>query len=174
MRHRPTRAGGFAAATALFAISLFVLIGVAAANIAHDNARAQQFHAIREQMVAQRDLIFNLILLCRTIYPAGNNGTGNHVQYPATPADRQVAALTCPGQGFAPIWSGDARAMAPRPLPGFNGWTYVNDSNSIRIQTTAVNPDSNWHRDLLDAVVARIGPGQAVRSGNALTLTLIN
>lgn len=132
-------------------------------------------------MIAQRDLIANMLLLCRTIYPSGNNGTGNTglLQYPATPTGAnagRVSAITCPGQGTpAPIWSGDARGMAPRPLPGFSPWTYANNGSSIVISTTIINTGSTYYRDLLDAVVAKIG-NQAVHApgSDTLTITLVN
>jgi hypothetical protein len=173
LRRMPAAAGGFAAATALVGIALFVLLGVAAATIARGNAKARLFHEIKEEMVAQSDLILNTLLLCRTIYPAGDNGTGAHRQYPATPADGTVAALTCPGQGAVSLWSGDARAMAPRRLPGFSAWRYVNDAASVRILTTVTAASTAYYQDLLDAVVAKVGPAQAVRSGDTLTITLI-
>lgn len=171
--HRWLHAGGFAAATALFGIALFVLLGVAASTIARGNAKARLFHETKEQMIAQSDLILNTLLLCRTVFPAGDNGTGWHVSYPATPADGTVASLTCPGQGTASIWSGDARAMAPRRLPGFSAWRYVNDTASVRISTTVTAAGTAYYQDLLDAVAAKVGPAQAVRSGDTLTITLI-
>ena len=130
-------------------------------------------------MIAQRDLIWNLLLLCRTIYPAGNNGSGQAglLQYPATPAGAPpnlASAITCPGQGAAvPIWSGDARGMAPRALAGFGAWTYANNGTSIIITTTTVDPGSTYYHDLLDAVIRRLG-NQATRSGDTLSITLVN
>ena len=171
------RSAGFAAATALFAIGLFLLLGAVVATTARSTAKAKQFHEIKEQMIAQRDLIANMLLLCRTIYPAGDNGSGNGVrlQYPATPTDGLVSSLSCPGQGAATsIWSGDSRALAPRALPGYTAWTYINDSTSIRISTSLVTAGSTYHRDLVDGVIAKIGAGQAVRSGDVLTITLVN
>ena len=176
MRMRPGKANGFAAATALFAIGLFVLLGVVASSTSRGNAKAKVFHETKELMIAQSDLISNTLILCRTVYPAGDNGNGLGVrqQYPATPVDGLVASMSCPGQSPALIWSGDARAMAPRALPGYIGWTYVNDVTSIRISTTAININVPYYRDLLDAVVTKIGAAQAVRSGDTLTITLFN
>lgn len=165
---------GFAATSVLFAVALFVALGAASVVITRGNVKARLFQETREQMVAQRDLIFNTLVLCRTIYPAGNNGNAVRQQYPATPGDGFVSSLVCPGQSPASIWSGDSRAMAPRALSGFGAWTYINDATSIRITTTAINAGSQFHRDLLDAVVTRIGSAQAVRSGDTLTVTLVN
>lgn len=172
LRHR--RAAGFAAASVLFAVALFVILGAASATIARGNAQARLFQETREQMVAQRDLILNTLILCRTIYPAGDNGNTVRQQYPATPGDGLVASLVCPGQSPASIWSGDARALAPRPLPGFSAWTYVNDATSIRIATTAANSGSQFYRDLMDSTINKVGGTQASRSGDTLTITLIN
>ena len=171
-RHR--RSAGFAAATVLFAVALFVILGAASATIARGNAKARLFQETRERMLAQRDLIFNTLILCRTIFPAGDNGNPARQQYPATPGDGKVASLVCPGQSPASIWSGDSRTLAPIPLPGFGGWTYVNDATSIRITTTATTSGSQFHQDLLDAVIAKVGSAQASRSGDTLTITLIN
>ena len=143
-------------------------------TIARGTVKARLFQETREQMVAQRDLIFNTLILCRTIYPAGNNGTGFRQQYPATPADGLVSSLVCPGQSPASIWSSDQQSMSPRPVPGFGPWTYSNDVTSMRITTTSVNPGSQFHQDLMDAVIKKIGSSQAVRSGDTLTVTLIN
>ena len=174
---RRHRSAGFAAATALFTIGVFVLLGAVLASASRSNAKARQFQETKEQMVAQRDLISNMLLLCRSVYPGGDNGSGNgvRVQYPATPVDSKVASITCPGQGAAvSIWSGDARAMAPRTLPGFTAWTYTNDLTSIRISTSSAVPASKYYQDLIDSVIARIGANQAVRSTDTLTITLIN
>lgn len=170
--HRPE--AGFAAATVLFAVALFVVLGAASVTISRGNYKAQMFRDTREQMVAQRDLIWTTLVLCRTIYPAGDNGNSVRQQYPATPGNGLVSALVCPGQSPASIWSGDSRAMAPRALPGFGAWTYVNDVTSIRITTTATDTGSQFYQDLMDAVIARVGSGQATRNGGALTITLMN
>ena len=175
--HLYRRNAGFAAATALFAIGLFLLLGAVLATTTRSTAKAKQFQEIKEQMVAERDLIWNMLLLCRSVYPAGDNGSGNGVrlQYPATPVDNLVSSITCPGQGTAvAIWSGDARGMAPRALPGFTAWTYTNDLTSIRISTSAITTGNQYYRDLMDRVIAKIGTGQAVRSNDTLTITLIN
>ncbi|GAA4030040.1 hypothetical protein [Actimicrobium antarcticum] len=171
-RHPPRPANGFAAATALFAIALFVLLGFVATNTARNNARAEIFHATKDQMVAQRDLIANMLVLCRAVYPDGNNGTGFHPSYPATPGDSLVASLLCP-KPMLSIWSGDASAMKPRPLAGFTPWTYVNDATSIRIAVTALDAGSTFYRNLLDAVIAKVGD-QAVRNNDTLTITLVS
>lgn len=127
-------------------------------------------------MVSQRDLIANMLLLCRTIYPNGNNGSGNPnlTQYPATPADGLVASITCPGAPVAAsIWTGDSRGLAPRILPGYTAWTYVNNGTDIRISTSLVTPGSTYHLDLINSVIKKIGNGQAVLIGNTLTITLV-
>ncbi len=171
---RRRRAAGFAAATVLFAVALFVLLGAATASIARGNAKARLFQETREQMIAQRDLIFSTLVLCGTIFPAGDNGNSVRKQYPATPVDGLVSSLVCPGQSPASIWSSDARAMAPRPLPGFGAWTYANDGISMRITISAVSAGSQFHRDLLDAVIKQIGASQATRIGDTLKITLMN
>lgn len=166
---------GFAAATVLFAIGLFVLLGTVTMATSRSNAKARQFQETKDQIVAQAELVFSTLVLCRTIYPAADNGTGFHKAYPATPAaPGLVSALVCPGQPGQSIWSGDARAMSPRLLPGFGAWTYVNDAASVRIQLVASNAGVTFYQDLLDAVVARTGAGVASRSGDSLTFTLFN
>ena len=172
MRSHPRRSAGFAAATALFAIGLVVLLGFVASTTARNGARAQQFHDTKDQMVAQRDLIANMLLLCRAVYPDGNNGTGFHPSYPATPGGGLVTSLICPKPATS-IWSGDASAMAPRALIGFSSWSYVNDATSIRIYLTTTEAGSTFYRNLMDAVIAKIG-AQAVRSGDTLTITLVS
>lgn len=171
------RSGGFAAATALFAIGLFVLLGAVVATTSRSTAKAKQFQEIKEQMVAQRDLIANMLILCRTIYPNGNNGTLNTglLQYPATPADGLVSSITCPGAAAAAsIWSGDSRGLAPRALPGYTAWTYVNNGTTISISTTLVTPGSTYHIDLINSVIKKINTSnQAVLSGNTFTITLV-
>lgn len=170
---RHSHARGFAAASALFTIGLFVLIGAVAATTARSNAKAQQFHEIRNQLVAQSELIGSTLVLCRTLYPGADNGSGFHPPYPATPGDGTVKSLICPGS-LASIWSGDSRTLTPRTMPGFQEWSYVNDATSVRISTTAVNAGMPYYQDLLDSVVGKVGPGQAVRAGDTLTITLVN
>ncbi len=170
------RSGGFMAATVLFAIALLVLLGAVVATTSRNTAKAKQFQEIKDQMVAQRDLIANMLLLCRTIYPNGNNGSGNAglLQFPATPADGLVSSITCPGAPTAAsIWSGDSRGLAPRPLFGYQAWTYVNNGTNVRIATTLITAGSTYHLDLLHSVIKKIGSGQAVLSGNTLTITLV-
>lgn len=179
LRPHPQKAQGFAAATALFAIGLFVLLGAVMAASARSNAKAKMFHETKEAMVAQSDLILNMLLLCRTLYPAGDNGNGNpdRRMYPATPgggASGPLDTLSCPGQGGTVIWSGDSRAMAPRALPGYAPWSYTNDGTSIRISITATNAGVPYYQDLLDRVAAKVGTSQAVRNADTLTITLIN
>ena len=170
----PRPATGFAAATALFAIALFVLLGFVASSNSRNNARAEYFHATKDQMVAQRDLIANLLVLCRAVYPDGNNGTAFHPSYPATPAaPSYVTSLICPKPARS-LWSGDASAMQPRPLSGFTPWSYTNDATSIRIAITALEAGSTFYQNLLDAVIAKIGSVQAARSGDTLTITLVS
>lgn len=170
------RSGGFVAAAVLFAIGLLVLLGSVVAITARNTANAKQFQEIKEQMVAQRDLIANMLLLCRTIYPNGNNGSGNAglLQYPATPAGGLVSSITCPGAPSASsIWSGDSRSLAPRALPGFQPWTYVNNGTNIQIAVTLITPGSTYYLNLLNGVMNRIGTSQAVLSGNTMTVTLV-
>ncbi len=169
-QQRP-KARGFAAATVLFAIALFVLVGAATTTISRGNAKAKMFHEIKDQMVSQTELTLSMLLLCRTLYPTGDNGTGFHTQYPGAPTGVALDSAICPGQGSS-IWSGDSRAIAPRPLPGFTPFTYFNDATSVRIVTTAINPDQ-YYTDLMSAVVAKMGIAQANLSGNTLTIVLV-
>lgn len=176
LRH-PRRDQGFAAASALFAIGLFVLLGITASNISRSNVKAQIFHDTKEAMVAQADFILNTLLLCRTLHPEGDltspvDPSVSNPQYPLT-GDGTVASLSCPGQAPNLIWSGDSRAMAPRALAGFSPWTYVNNP-IVRIGITATNPGVPYYQDMLDAVVRKIGATQAVRVGDTLTITLVN
>lgn len=177
MIRRPSqRSGGFVAATVLFAIGLVVLLGAVVATTSRNALKVKQFQETKELMVAQRDLIANMLLLCRTIYPSGNNGSGNAglLQYPATPADGLVSSITCPGAAAASsIWSGDARGLAPRPLTGFQAWTYVNNGTNIQIATTLVTPGSTYYLDLINSVIRKIGSSQATLSGNTLTIKLV-
>jgi hypothetical protein len=166
---------GFAAATALFAIALFALLGAVAVNTSRSSAKAQVFQETKDKMAAQSALILNTLLLCGVVYPNGDGtGTGPRSKYPATPADGLVSSLVCPGQSPSLLWSGDAFAIAPLALPGFSAWTYINDATSIRITTTANNTNVQYYQDLLDAVVKKVGANQGVRSGDTLTITLFN
>lgn len=172
LRSPPRRARGFAAATALFAIGLFVLLGAVATTVSRGNTKAKLFHETKDALVAQADLIRNTLLLCRTVFQPPDGSTDPHPGYPLTPPDGKVASIVCPGQAATPIWWGDARAMAPRNLPGFDAWTYVNDGASIRITTTAVQTGVPFYQDLINATVRKIGP-QATSSGDTLTVTLV-
>ena len=167
-----TQARGFAAATVLFAIALFVLVGAATTTIARGNAKAKMFHEIKEQMISQAELTLSMLLLCRTLYPLGDNLTTFHVQYPAASTGTPLDSVVCPGQSTS-IWSGDSRAIAPRPLPGFSQFIYYNDATSVRIETTATNPDP-YYTDLMNAVVRKIGPAQATVAADKLTILLVN
>ena len=164
---------GFAAAGALFAIGLFVLIGSVAATAARTAAKAKVFHETKESMIAQSELIGSNLVFCRTLYPNADNLSTFHLPYPATPADSKVASLVCPGSGLS-LWSGDSRSLAPRTLAGFSQWNYVNDAISVRITTTAVNANAPYYQDLMDAVITKVGSAQASRTGDTLTVTLVN
>ena len=172
LRPHPRRERGFAAATALFAIGLFVLLGAVATTISHGNAKAKLFQETKEAMVQQNDLILNSLILCRTVFPPPDGSIDPHPGYPLTPVDGLVASIVCPGQAPASIWSGDSRAMAPRALPGFGPWTYANDSTSIRISTSAITPGVPFYQDLLQAVAGKIGLA-AQRTGDTLTVLLV-
>lgn len=165
------KARGFAAATVLFAIALFVLVGAATSTISRGNAKAKMFHEIKEQMISQTELTLSMLLLCRTLYPTGDNGTLLHPQYPGAPTGIALDQATCPGSG-ASIWSGDSRAIAPRPLPGFTAFTYFNDASGVRIETTATNPDT-YYMNLMQAVKAKLGMAQANINGNTLQILLV-
>ena len=115
------RARGFAAATLLFAIALFVLVGAATATISRSNTKAKMFNDIKSQMLSQTELTLSMLLLCRTLYPNGDNGTGFHPSYPGGSTGVLLNSVVCPGQGSS-LWSGDSRAIAPRPLPGFTAF----------------------------------------------------
>ena len=168
----PQRPGarGFAAATLLFAIALFVLVGAATTTISRNNTKAKMFHEIKDQMLSQTELTLSMLLLCRTLYPNGDNGTGFHPSYPGASTSVLLDSVVCPGQGSS-LWSGDSRAIAPRPLPGFTAFTYINDATSVRIETTATNPDQ-YYTELMNAVKAKFGD-QATVAGNKLTIVLV-
>ncbi len=181
LRPFPSKNQGFAAATALVAIGLFVLVGAMAASTARSTAKAKMFHDTKESLVTQSDLIASTLVLCTTLYPGGDNldpAAFAHKSYPAT-GTGLVADVLCPGQQppapapAVPIWSTDLRAMSPRTLPGFTPWAYSNnDTNGVQIAVTANNAGDAYYQDLMDAVVRKIGPAQAVRSGDTLTVTL--
>ena len=164
------RARGFAAATVLFTIALFVLVGAASSTIARGNAKAKMFHEIKDRVLSQTELTLSLLLLCRTLYPTGDNTTGFHPQYPGAPTAVPLESVICPGSATS-LWSGDSRAIAPRPLPGFNPILYVNDTNSVRLETTVISLD-DYYTDLMKAVQRKMGD-QVTITGNKLTIVLV-
>lgn len=161
--------GGFALVYVLAAIFLMGVLSAGMALAFRSNGQASGQQALAAQLVAQANLVRQKISQCAVEFPAGDNGTGFHPSYPATPVSGLVSDLACPGApvGANNLWTGTDGTFLPRPPTGFTAWTYVNDATSVRIQIQTNNP-VGWSAAMSQALT-RFSPSEATRVTTSLT-----
>jgi hypothetical protein len=128
---------------------------------------------VRDDLVQQAELIRSKLIACSLNYPAGNNGTGIRVTYPATPVNLEVGDLACPGApvGSTALWSGSDGIYAPKLLIGFSTWKFSNDSSSMRIAITINSPTPSVQAGLQSAAL-KLGGQASTTANSVLTLTI--
>jgi hypothetical protein len=128
--------------------------------------------ALRTAVVEQVELIRAKLIMCASNYPAGNNGLGYRLPYPAAPASGLVSDLQCPGApaGWQTFWNGTDGVFAPKPLQGMSAWSYVHDATGIRVAISVQHSTSSLQAGLRSAALA-LG-SQASVAGSTLTVTL--
>lgn len=137
-RQRPPR--GYIMAYLLVGITAMSLVAVAVSRSGDDQAERRFVSEAQRVVLHQGELVRAQILLCGTMYPGGNNGSGFRVRYPAAPVSGLVRDLECPGVpsgGNRNLWSGARGVTLPPPPRGMQEWRYANDATSMRIWITA-------------------------------------
>lgn len=167
------RVSGFGIGYILGIISLFGVMATGLSAMTSRTARAEFVATATSALFAQQDKIRNAIVLCVVRYPSGNNGTTYNIKYPAGSTAVAVTSLTCPGDPNTnkSIWQGKNGGFLEAPPTGISAWTYINDATGIRFIVT-----SNGAADLntaLDRVAAKLSSTQATRSGNTLTVWML-
>lgn len=156
-----TLLSGLLFATAIFASIVLAVLG------SGTNVIARLDQNKLAQLIAQSQLIATRISKCALDYPAGNNGTGNHVTYPGG-LDVKVKALICPGSNLN-LWSGVDGVYLPPPPDAFGAWTYTN-ATPLTIQISSTQPGKQ--AAVISAAAAKIGPA-ASATADTLTVKII-
>lgn len=165
---------GIAIAYLLAAIALLGLVAFMMAKMSNSNVQLQSAFQSKQTLITQYQLIRSRILSCGIAYPAGNNGSTVRVRYPATPVSGNVIDMTCPGQpGANNLWNGAGSVTLRAPPAAFTGWTYANDSTSMRLAIQPAVGGDTFATGILIAVANRIGDIATI-SGETLTITLMN
>ena len=177
MRSRHVKASMFQRGVALaYILATIALASLAATYIAKSQrgvAQSQFNQDVKNSLTDPYTISRSRISGCAITYPAGNNGTGFHLVYPATPASGLVADLTCPGQsGSNNLWYGTGGLTFAAQHRSFLPWRYVNDATNIRITITAAVANNPTLQGIMDVLVQRIG-ASASRSGDVLTIILL-
>lgn len=165
---------GIALAYILAFLALLTLATTFIAKTQRGTAQAISNQENKVALLEQATLVRSRIIGCAVSYPAGDNGTGVRIQYPATPTSGLVRDLTCPGQpGSNNLWTGTGGLTLPSPPKIFNAWRYVNDTSSMRITISASASGDPTTLGIMDAIAARLGTS-ATRNGDVLTVVLVN
>jgi hypothetical protein len=169
----PRQSRGFVVAYLLFAISIVMLLTVWVVKTRDLYGSGQQMADVRDSVLAQANLIRSKIIACTINFPAGNNGLGFRLPYPAPPGSGLVSDLDCPGAptGAQGLWRGDDTIFMPPPPRGMSAWTFAHDATSIRISITATDL-STPVTAALDNVARRIGQATYSTSTNTLAITI--
>ena len=107
------------------------------------------------ELVLQAHTIRAELTSCMVGFP-GDNATGFRPSLPAAQAPTPLSDLTCPGKP-APgnsLFGAVGAADLPAVLPGTQGWRFVNDATSARLELVA---DSNSMLPALERAKARLG-----------------
>ena len=155
-------------------IALLAIVGFAAAKMSRAGTHEKWTFDARNTILDQYTTIRTRVISCGINYPSGNNGTGFHIRFPATPVSTLVSDMVCPGQTLANnLWTGVGGLTAPVPPAGFSPWIYTNDGTSIRISLTAtVGTTDLQAMRVLNATATKLGSIATV-VGPVLTITLM-
>lgn len=158
----------------LFAITIMSLAIAALARMRNGADNGVQMEKVKETLVQQADLIRSKLLVCATSFPNGDNGSGVHPTYPATPSSGLVKDLACPGQGavIGNLWKGTDGIYEPPSIVELTGWQYINDATSVRITNSASASYAPILAGFTNAGKS-IGPQASVSSGS-ITVTITN
>jgi hypothetical protein len=169
----PVTQRGVGLAYLLAFIALLSIVTMSLSQMTRGATRSRLNFDTSMALHEQAQLIRNRILVCAVAYPVGDNGTGFHPTYPATPGSGLLRDAVCPGQP-APgnLWSGTGGLLLPPPPRGFAPWTLSNDAASLRIALAALDPADAGARGIIDHLLARLGSG-ASRSAGVLTIVLM-
>ena len=159
---------GYALVVVLLLAALLV-VGLTLEMSDHTNINVMMSNnMVVQQAAAQASLIRGRILQCATDYPAGNNGTGFNITYPAAATAVAVSTLTCPGNSVN-LWLQSDGVTMPQAMPGFGAWQYLNNATGINISVTTTSAVGT---NALPALATKLG-GQASYSGSTLTWKIL-
>lgn len=152
-----------------------ILLGVAVMGLNVLSERNQRGLSIAESTKtarAQLEIIRDALSACRVTWPAGNNGTGFHVMYPATPGVGSwgdVNALVCPGAG-SNIWTAIKYSppVAPRAV---SAWQYQNTASGIFVKIESSEDDGNG---VIAQVALRIPAAEKTVTSSSLIIKLMD
>lgn len=139
------------------------------------DVQARTTDEAKEELLRQIGQIRATLQLCAVLFPAGNNGTGFHPSYPATPVSGQLRDAECPGvpNGNKNIWtSGQVGHLLPKIPMGFGEWQYINDADSIRITLDPVSAGDVVASTIVTRAQRRIGENASI-SGDTFVVKII-
>lgn len=161
---------GFAYVLAI--IALMVATSTTFYSTARNSHQQQAQYEARKALTNQVAAIRTKVLMCGMAYPNGNNGTGFHPRFPATPNSGLLVDAVCPGSGLS-LWNATDGVFYPPLVRGFTAWTYTNDGTSVRVTSQAANAGDARENAILDTLASKVGVS-ASRSGDTLTVVLLN
>lgn len=171
---RIARQSGFAVGYLMASLSLLGILSVATVGMTRNSQAFKMEEQHTATLVSQLEQIRTALIWCGVVYPAGNNGTGFNIKYPAGSTAVNAAALTCPGDPGANknIFQGRKGGYLD-PVPnGFGAWQYINDANGIRL-SIASNGSSSSSR-LLSKLSARYTSASFSSVTNTMTFVILD
>lgn len=155
-------------------IAMLSMVAAAVAAMSRSGGRQQWNFETKNALMDASKIIRSRVIFCGIAFPAGDNGSGFHTRFPATPGTGNVTDLVCPGQP-APnnLWTGKGGLPLPTQPGGFAPWQYVNDGTSVRISLRATGGTTDIAAiAVLDSLALRIGTN-ASRTADILTIILM-
>lgn len=156
-----------------------VLLGIVIGSLNYLLDTNQRGRAISENAQKARNhisVVRDALTVCRVTWPAGDNGTGVNVNYPATPGGGEwgpIENLVCPGSGTN-LWVA-TNYMLSQYAADVDPWQYQNTTNGIKIRIASKNQDGDF---ILKQVAQRLSAGEqdlnTASNPNTLVVTLKN
>lgn len=182
-QHKMSHQSGSVIFYIFLAVGLLGLLTYSLTQSSRTSATTQSAFRITEDLFVQSNAIKSAVLECTFAFPNGGgdldgNGTINsadndNVPYPLSPTDAnnpdgaaandQVRNLQCPGApaGQRSIYDGVGTTgrFLPPASNGFGEWTYINDTNGVRLQI--IGPNDQAALQAMDALERRFDTCEA-------------
>lgn len=157
----------------LFSLAVLAIVVSSISAMTRNSADRERVSNLTDTITREAEIIRAKLLSCVISYPAGDNGTGFHPEYPARPASGLVADLACPGAPSASgdIWPGQDGISIPPVANGLSSWSYENDATSIRISISSI-PGDTPAKAAINTAAKRFGSDASI-TANMVTFTLI-